>query len=61
MAHVRRKFIEVQKVQIKGKVGRADWSVAHIQKLYRVEAQLAGKTVEEKYTLRQQYTVPLLS
>lgn len=60
MAHVRRKFIEAQKVQIKGKVGRADWAVAHIQKLYRVEAQLAGKMFEEKYTLRQQYTVPLL-
>lgn len=60
MAHVRRKFIEAQKVQIKGKVGRADWAVAHIQKLYRVEVQLAGKTVEEKYTLRQEYTVPLL-
>ncbi len=61
MAHVRRKFIEAQKVQVKGKVGRADWAVAHIQKLYRVEAQLAGKTFEEKYTLRQQYTVSLLT
>lgn len=61
MAHVRRKFIEAQKIQVKGKVGRADWAVAHIQKLYRVEAQLAGKMVEEKYTLRQQYAVPLLN
>lgn len=60
MAHVRRKFVEAQKVQVKGKVGRADWAVAHIQKLYRIEAQLVGKTAEEKYTLRQQYAVPLL-
>ena len=57
MAHVRRKFMDAQKVQVKGKVGRADWAVAHIQKLSRIEAQLAGKTTEEKYTLRQQYTV----
>ncbi|MDO8335595.1 MAG: IS66 family transposase, partial [Candidatus Saccharibacteria bacterium] len=59
-AHARRKFIEAQKVQVKGKIGRADWAVAHIQKLYRLEAKLAGKTAEEKYTLRQQHTVPLL-
>jgi transposase len=61
MAHVRRKFIEAQKIQPKGKVGRADWAVAHIQKLYRVEAMLTDKTTEEKYAVRQQYAVPLLN
>lgn len=61
MAHARRKFIEAQKVQPKGKVGRADWAVTHIQKLYRVEAQLANKTPEEKYALRQQHALPLLN
>lgn len=52
MAHARRKFIDAQKVQVKGKVGRADWAVAHIQKLYRVESQISDKTPEEKYALR---------
>lgn len=61
MAHVRRKFIEAQKVQAAGKVGRADWALAHIQKLYRVESQLADKTPAERYTLRQTHAVPLLN
>jgi transposase len=61
MAHARRKFIDAQKVQPKGKVGRADWAIAYIQKLYVIEAQLSDKTPEEKYTLRQLHAVPLLT
>lgn len=61
MAHVRRKFVDAQKVQPKGKVGRADWAVAHIQKLYHLEAQLAGKATEEKLAQRQVYALPLLT
>ena len=61
MAHARRKFIDAQKTQPKGKVGRADWAVAHIQKLYRVEAQISDKTPAEKYALRQLQALPLLS
>ena len=61
MAHARRKFIDAQKVQPKGKVGRADWAVAHIQKLYRVEAQISDKTPEEKCALRQSHALPLLT
>lgn len=60
MAHARRKFIDAQKVQPKGKVGRADWAIAHIQKLYRVEASFSEKTPEEKYALRQLHALPLL-
>jgi hypothetical protein len=60
MAHARRKFIDAQKVQMKGKVGRADWAIAHIQKLYRVEAQISDKTPEEKYALRQLHALLLL-
>ena len=44
----------------KGKVGRADWAVAHIQKLYRVEVQISDRTPEEKYALRQLHALPLL-
>lgn len=61
MAHARRKFIDAQKIQPKGKVGRADWAVAHIQKLYRLEAQCSGKAPAEKYALRQLHAVPLLA
>ena len=61
MAHARRKFIDAQKVQVKGKVGRADWAIAHIQKLYRVEAHISDKVPEEKYALRQLHSVPLLA
>lgn len=60
MAHARRKFIDAQKVQVKGKIGRADWAIAHIQKLYRVEASISDKTPEEKYALRQLHALPLL-
>lgn len=67
MAHARRKFIDAQKVhrhrsagRTKGKVGRADREVAHIQKLYRVEAQISDITPEEKYALRQLHALPLL-
>ncbi|WP_339428566.1 IS66 family transposase, partial [Pseudomonas sp. RA_105y_Pfl1_P41] len=37
MAHVRRKFVDAQKVQPKGKVGRADVALAMINKLYGIE------------------------
>ena len=60
MAHARRKFIEAQKAQPKGKVGRADWAVTHIQKLYRLETHISNKTPEEKYAQRQLYALPLL-
>jgi transposase len=61
MAHARRKFIDAQKIQPKGKVGRADWAVTHIQKLYRVETHISDKTPEEKYALRQLHAAPLLT
>ena len=37
MAHARRKFVEAQKVQPKGKTGRADMALAMINKLYGIE------------------------
>ncbi|HGX6706187.1 TPA: IS66-like element ISAba24 family transposase, partial [Acinetobacter baumannii] len=42
-AHARRKFVEAQKAQGKGKTGKADVALNHIQKLYALESQL--KTV----------------
>jgi transposase len=39
MAHLRRKFTEAQKAQSQNskKIGKADWALNHIQKLYRIE------------------------
>lgn len=60
-AHARRKFIEAQAVQVKGKTGKADWAINHIQKLYRIEIAIKDKTPEEKQAIRQQQSLPLLA
>jgi transposase len=59
-AHARRKFIEAQKIQPKGKVGKADQGLAYIQSLYRIEQTLSDKTANEKYSTRQQQSQPIL-
>lgn len=60
LAHVRRKFIEAQKIQPKGKVGKADQGLAFIQSLYRIEQILSDKTSDEKSTARQQQSQAIL-
>jgi hypothetical protein len=59
-AHARRKFVEAQKLQAKGKSGKADWAINHIGKLYRIEAEIKAKSPEQKQALRQQHAQPLL-
>jgi transposase len=59
-AHARRKFIEAQKIQPKGKTGKADQGLALIQSLYRIEQTLKNKTTEEKYIIRQQQSQLIL-
>ena len=59
-AHARRKFVEAQKVQAKGKSGKADWAINHIGKLYRIEAVIKANSPEQKQALRQQHAQPLL-
>jgi|TARA_R110002167_G_scaffold109392_1_gene279046 hypothetical protein len=66
MAHVRRKFLEAETVhrsadRPKGKTGKANWALSHIQKLYRIETQIKGETTEEKYRIRQAAALPLLT
>lgn len=62
LAHIRRKFMDAKKVQGKSaKVGKADWALNHIQKLYRIEKQIKDKTVDERYRIRQAQSVPLLT
>lgn len=59
-AHARRKFIEAQKMQVKGKTGKADWAISHIRKLYRIESEIKDQCTAEKQTVRQQQSKPLL-
>jgi transposase len=59
-AHARRKFVEAQKIQVKGKTGKADVALSHIQKLYRIEQDIKQETESEKYRIRQQQAKPLL-
>jgi len=61
LARMRRKFIEAKKMQCKNaKVGKADWALNQIQKLYRIEKQIKDKTVEERYRIRQEQSLLLL-
>ncbi|MFQ3192253.1 MAG: transposase [Paraglaciecola sp.] len=63
MADIRRKFKEAQTAQSKTskKTGKADWALNHIQKLYRIETQIKGLPVDERYLIRQEQSVPLLN
>lgn len=45
-AHVRRKFKEAEIAQSKGKTGKANWALNHIQKLYRIETLNKDATPE---------------
>jgi len=59
-AHARRKFMDVKKAQVKGKTGKADWAINHIQKLYRIEKEIKDKSPEEKHKTRQDKSKLLL-
>jgi transposase len=59
-AHARRKFMDVKKAQVKGKTGKADWAINHIQKLYRIEKEIKDKSMKEKHKTRQEKSKPLL-
>jgi transposase len=71
MDHARRKFVEAQKAQPKGKkakVSKADIALGMINKLYRVERQLndlkeqqPAMTAEDIVAYRQEHSVPLLN
>lgn len=59
-AHERRKFVEAQKVQPKGKTGRADIALNLINKLYGVERDLSDVSDEACKAGRHERSVPLL-
>ena len=53
-AHARRKFIEAQRLQPKGKTGKADQALSYIQKLYAIEKQSKDEPPDKRQALRQQ-------
>ena len=60
-AHARRKFVEAQKVQPKGKTGRADIALNLINKLYGIERDLNEVGDEHRHEGRQQNSLPVLA
>jgi len=60
-AHARRKFVEAQKVQPKGKTGRADIALNLINKLYGIERDVKEGSDEQRYEARQQNSLPVLT
>ncbi|MCF5511247.1 MULTISPECIES: IS66 family transposase [Pseudomonas] len=60
MAHARRKFVDAQKVQPKGKTGRADIALTMINKLYGIERELKDASDEQRFIGRQEKSLPIL-
>ena len=63
--HVRRKFVDATKVADpknvqKGKASKADVAISKIRKLYLIEKKIQHLEASEKYTLRQELSLPVL-
>jgi len=52
-AHARRKFIEADVAQGKGKSGKANFAVNFIKKIYRLEIKIKELSPGENYDYRQ--------
>ncbi|WP_339439699.1 IS66 family transposase, partial [Pseudomonas sp. EA_15y_Pfl1_P104] len=59
--HARRKFVDAQKVQPKGKTGRTDIALAMINKLYGIERELKEVTDDQRFVGRQEQSLPVLA
>lgn len=65
--HARRKYVEATKAaqsQGKGKpakASKADVALGHINKLYAIERQIKELSVDERYRIRQELSVPRLN
>jgi transposase len=60
-AHARRRFIEAQRLQPKGKAGKPDQALSWINKLYGIERTVKDHSPDETYTIRQARSVPVLA
>ncbi|GFM53538.1 hypothetical protein PSCICE_48050 [Pseudomonas cichorii] len=61
MAHVRRKFVDEQKEQPKGKTGRADVALTMINKLYGIEHELKDVSDKQRFIGRQEKSLPIMA
>ncbi len=61
MAHARRKFVDAQNAEPKNKSGRANLAITKIAKLYRIEKDIKDLSADEKKTIRQEKSLPLLN
>ena len=59
-AHARRKFIDAQRQQPKGKTGKADVALGFIQKLYRIEKLSKDSSVDDRLAARQTQSKPII-
>ena len=59
-AHARRKFIDAQRQQPKGKAGKADIALGFIQKLYRIEKLSKDSPIDERLAIRQAQAKPII-
>jgi transposase len=59
-AHARRRFVEAQRLQPKGKSGKADQALALINGLYAIERRLKEAGHEQRYEARQREAKPVL-
>lgn len=60
-AHARRNFVDAQKVQPKGKTGRADVALNLINKLYGIERAHKADKPEQRHQHRQKLSLPVLA
>jgi len=60
MAHARRKFVDAQKLQPKGKTGKADQAIAFIQSLYRIEKECKDVLPDARNRIRQTKARPII-
>lgn len=58
--HARRKFIDAQRQQPKGKTGKADVALGFIQKLYRIEKLSKDSSVDDRLAARQTQSKPII-
>lgn len=60
-AHARRKFVEAQKAQPKGKTGKATMAISLIAKLYAIETSVQFSDAATRHRTRQEQSVPQLN
>ena len=60
LAHIRRKFVDAKKIQAKKTTGKVDVALNLIGKLYGIEQRIKGKSVEDKFNIRQSHAKPIV-